>query len=99
MSEAKEMLVKYKHLVHLYIHKDDNKERYNTLLEELNLTDEQVTTAIERCKGEPEFRAMSKYSLLFTDFFDKAPAEDQRKVCIILILVILAISVENNKRQ
>lgn len=92
MTEVKDLLAKYKHLIHLYIHKDENRQQYEDLLRELNMTDEKVSVAIERCKGEPEFRALAKYSLLFTDFFDNAPEEDQQKVSLILLLAIIAMN-------
>lgn len=89
MSKEKELVAKYKHLSYLYFHKSEKQEEYNALLKELRLTDDQVTSAIERCKGDDHFRGASKASILLTDFFDKASEDEKGKFSLFALLLLL----------
>ena len=87
----KDLLAKYKQVVYLYEHRDDGrKEKFDELLKDLNLTEEQVSSAIERCKGDGRYRATAKASLLLRDFFSNASEDDKGKFSLFALLLLLS---------
>lgn len=87
----KDLLAKYKQVVYIYEHRDEGKkEKFDDLLNDLNLTEEQVSSVIEKCKGDGHCRATTKASILLRDFFANASEEDREKFSIFALLLLLS---------
>ena len=86
--EEKDFKRKLKNLIYLYFHKDTRLSEYTSLLSELDLTDEIVSNAINRCKYDDDFRSNSIYSVILEDFDTNATNEQKLAVYGIILLYL-----------